>query len=130
VLPVRLGRYYSLREDVAVNEVPTASGGSDPADLRRRALIAFLAAGMAPAPATAQLVSALANARRAVAANLSQGLPVGEWLQSEIRFRGIRENAAMLAALEIPEMREPVATRFRQEHPERENLLDEILAYL
>ena len=130
MLPVRLGRYYSLREDVAVNEVPIASGGSDPADLRRRALIAFLAAGMAPAPATAQLVSALANARRAVAANLSQGLPVGEWMQSEIRFRGIRENAAILAALEIPEMREPVATRFRQEYPERENILDEILAYL
>jgi hypothetical protein len=113
-----------------VNEVPTESSGSDPADLRRHALIAFLAAGMTPAPATAQLVSALANARRGVAANLSRGLSVGEWLQSEIRFRGIRENAAVLAALEIPEMLELVAVQFRQEHPERESILDEMLTYI
>jgi hypothetical protein len=113
-----------------VNEEVPAPGESDREDRRRQALIGFLAAGMAPAPATAQLVSALAAARRAVAANRSRGRPVDEWLQGEIRVRGIRENAALLAALEIPEMRERIARQFRQDYPERASVLDEILTYL
>ena len=113
-----------------MNEGVPVPAESDREDLRRQALIAFLAAGMASAPATAQLVSALAAARRAVAADRSRGRPVDEWLRGEIRFRGIRENAALLAALEIPEMRERVALQFRQDHPERAGILNEILTYL
>lgn len=85
---------------------------------------------MEVAPATAQLVSALAAARRAVAANRSHGHPIDDWLQKEIHLRGIRENAAVLAALEIPEIRENVALEYRQEHPDREDVLNEMLANL
>lgn len=113
-----------------MNEGPSASGGAEPEDDRRIALISFLSAGVVPAPATAQLVSALSNARRSVAASRSQGRSVGEWLQSEVRLRGIRENAAVLAALETPGMRERVALEFRQQHPDREQVLNQVLAYL
>ena len=113
-----------------MNEVPSAPGGAEPENDRRRALIAFLSAGMVPAPATAQLVSALANARRSVAARRSQEGSVSEWLESEVRLRGIRENAAVLAVLETPEMRERVALEFRQQHPDREHVLNQMLAYL
>jgi hypothetical protein len=85
---------------------------------------------MAPAPATAQMVSALATARRAVAACRSQGRSLTEWLEGETRLRGIRENAAVLAVMEVPELRETVARDYRQEHPDREDVLNEILAYL
>jgi hypothetical protein len=94
------------------------------------ALIAFLSAGTASEPATAQLVSALAAARRAVAGNRSEGRPLTQWLEDETRLRGIRENAAVLAVMEVPEMRETVARDYRQEHPDRGNVLNEILAYL
>jgi hypothetical protein len=113
-----------------VNEVPPAPDRSDPEDSRRRALIAFLSAGLAVTPATAQLVSALAVARRTVAANRSHGHSVDDWLRNEIRLRGIRENAAVLAALEIPEMRENVALEYRLEHPDREGVLNEMLMHL
>jgi hypothetical protein len=113
-----------------MNEVPSKPGGAEQVDDRRRALIAFLSAGIVPAPANAQLVSALANARRHVAASHSQGRSIGEWLQGEVRIRGIRENAAVLAALETPEMREHVALEFRQQHPDREHVLIQILRYL
>jgi hypothetical protein len=101
-----------------------------PEDPHRRALIAFLSAGTAPAPATAQLVSALAAARRAVAASRSPGRPLTEWLEGEVRLGGLRENAAVLAAMEVPEIRQTVARRFRREHPDRADLLAEMLTYL
>jgi hypothetical protein len=129
-VPAQLAWCRSLWEDVVVNERPPVPDRSDPEDSRRRALIAFLSAGMAGTPATAQLVSALAAARRAVAANRSHSRLVDDWLRNEIHFRGIRENAAVLAALEIPEMRENVALEYRVKHPDREDVLNKMLTNL
>jgi hypothetical protein len=64
-------------------------------------------------------VSALGNARRSVAALKSRGESLDEWLKSESRLRGIRENAATLAVMEIPEMRDTVALAYGQRYPDR-----------
>jgi hypothetical protein len=99
-------------------------------DMRREALIAFLGAGMSPAPTTALLVSALANARRAVDALQDHGEPIDFWLEGEMRCRGIRENAATLAAMEIREMRENVAEEYARRYPDRASSLRAILNFL
>jgi hypothetical protein len=60
-----------------------------------------------PAPSSAALlVQALAGARRAVAAHQQRGLAVDQWLAGEGCLGGIRENAAVLAAMETPGYRE------------------------
>jgi hypothetical protein len=41
-------------------------------------------------------------ARRAAAMHQMHGRALEEWLSGEIRLRGIRENAAVLAVLELP----------------------------
>jgi hypothetical protein len=53
-------------------------------------------------PSTAVAVNALASARRAVAAHLASGAAIDEWLAREIKA-GVRENAAVLAVIEMPE---------------------------
>jgi len=45
-------------------------------------------------------------------------------------LRGIRENAAVFAVLEIPGRREETARACRQEHPDRAGVLSELLAVL
>jgi hypothetical protein len=81
---------------------------------RRAALIAFLGAGMPTAPSKALIVQALAGARRAVAMYQAQGRAVDDWLAGEVRLRGIRENAAVLAVLELlPGRREETARAYR-----------------
>lgn len=73
-----------------------------PAEERRRAaLIAFLGSGMPPPPSAVLLVEALAGARCAVAAQQARGLAVDQWLAGEVCMRGISENAAVLAVLEM-----------------------------
>ena len=99
-------------------------------ECRQAALAAFLSAGMPAPPSTAQLVQALAGARRAVAVHQQRGLPVGQWLASEVRLRGIRENAAVLAVLETPGQREETARVYRQQHPDRTGVLNDLLAVL
>jgi hypothetical protein len=94
------------------------------------ALVAFLGAGMQPPPSTALLVRTLADARRAVATNQARGLAVERWLAAEVRVRGIRENAAVLAVLEMPGWRDETARAYRQEHPDRADVLSELLAVL
>ena len=102
-----------------------------PAEERRRAvLVAFIGAGMHSPPSTALLVTALAGARRAVAMHQARGLAIDGWLAGEVRLRGIRENAAVLAVLEIPERREETAQAYRQEHPDRAAVLNGLLAVL
>jgi hypothetical protein len=102
-----------------------------PAEERRRAaLVAFLGAGLPSAPSVALLVQALAGARRAVAARQARGEPVDQWLAGEVRLRGIRENAAVLAVLEMPGHREGVARAYREQHPDRAGALDGLLAVL
>lgn len=99
-------------------------------DRRRAALVAFLGAGLDPAPSRATLVSALADARRAVAALRSRDESISEWLVAEVRFRGIKENAAILAALEVTNDRDSIAVVYRQRYPLRAEELDEILECL
>jgi hypothetical protein len=105
--------------------------GDRPAEERRRAaLIAFLGAGMPSPPSAALLVEALAAARRAVAAQQARGLAVDQWLAGEVRLRGIRENAAVVAVLEVPGRREEIAQAYRQQHPDRVGVLADLLAVL
>lgn len=97
---------------------------------RRAALIAFVGTGMPSPPSTALLVAALADARRAVAMHQARGLAVDQWLAGEVRLRGIRENAAVLAALEMSGQREEFARAYRQDHPDRAGALNDLLAVL
>jgi hypothetical protein len=55
-------------------------------------------------------------------------LPPDGWLADETRIRGIRENAAVLAVLEVPEWREQAAEIYRREHPDRVKVRGELLA--
>ena len=109
-----------------------AERGDLPSEERRRAaLVAFIGAGMpSPPPSTALLVAALAGARRAVAMHQACGLAVDEWLAGEVRLRGIRENAAILAVLEMPGRREEIAQAYRRQHPDRVGTLSDLLAVL
>ena len=102
----------------------------DSRKFRQDALIAFMGSGLASSPTKAQLVSTLATARRSIAALRARHQNVDGWLSSEVRLRGIRENAATVAALEIPELRDRVATNYRREHPERIKPLDALLNFL
>jgi hypothetical protein len=90
----------------------------DPPMQERRhvAVLAFLGAGLSSAPSTAVLVSALAEARRAVAMYQARNLPVDAWLADEVHVRGVRENAAVLAVLELHERRAEIAEMYRRQH--------------
>ncbi|GIH02082.1 hypothetical protein Rhe02_01490 [Rhizocola hellebori] len=99
-------------------------------DRRRAALMALLCAGISPPPTKAQMVEALAAARRSVASHRSRHQPLDAWLRSEEHGQGMRENAAVLAALEIPELRDEVAARYVQAHPERQVEIDALLEVL
>lgn len=113
--------------DIAlVSQRETRSGLVD----RREALITFLGAGMAPLPTRALLVSALSGARCSVAALRHSEQLLGEWLKSEIRHPGIRENAAMLATIEILEMPDRAMREFSRKYPDRDQLLQDMLSCL
>lgn len=56
--------------------------------------------------------------------------PIDTWLAHEVRISCIRENAATLAVLEIPERREEIARSYRDRHPTHQPELDELLAIL
>jgi hypothetical protein len=103
-----------------------------PPDEGRRgdAILAFLSAGLHDRPSRAVMVSALAGARRTVAMLQSRGEPVADWLASETRLRGIRENAAALAVMEIPEHRHDTAQAYAREHPDRLRIVGDLLAVL
>jgi hypothetical protein len=89
-----------------------ASSMAQSEESRSEAIAAFLCGGLSPTPSKAQLVSALANARRAFAHLLASGGDVNARLRGEMRFDGVRENAATLAAIEVAENRNAV-TRVR-----------------
>jgi hypothetical protein len=117
---------------IAVMEDQCGVGRDDlAAEERRRVVVAaFIGAGVPSPPSTALLVQALAGARRAVAMYSARGLAVDQWLAGEVRLRGIRENAAVLAVLEMPERREEVAQAYREQHPNRAGALNDLLAVL
>jgi hypothetical protein len=97
---------------------------------RRVVVVAFIGAGVPSPPSTALLVQALAGARRAVAMHQARGLAIDQWLAGEVRLRGIRENAAVLAVLEVPGRREEIAREYREQHPDRAGVLNDLLAVL
>jgi hypothetical protein len=99
-------------------------------DRKGAILVGFLSAGLDPAPSRAVLVSALADARRTIAALRSRREPIDQWLASEIRFRGVRENAAVLAALEVSGEPDAIANAYRERYPQRSEQLDNIVAFL
>jgi hypothetical protein len=103
---------------------------ADPDEGHRQALLDFLNAAQSSPAATATMVTALAEARRAVAAHQARGLPLDDWLTSQIRLRGIRETAAVLAMLELPERRHQTAETYRHDHPDRSAVLDRLLSVL
>jgi hypothetical protein len=114
-----------------VAAMPADSGSQHRRDERRHlAVTAFLGAGMHDPPTPAPAVQALADARRSVAACRAGNEPIVTWLADEIRFPGIRENAATLAVLELPEQRQAAAQSYVDRHPERAAILQELLAVL
>src|SRR5690242_10139042 len=94
------------------------------------ASIAFVGAGLYDKPWKGLMVEAVTKARRAVAGYLARNEPVDDWLSSEVRLRGIRENAAVLAVLEVPQLREKAAELYRREHSDRAQILSALLAVL
>jgi hypothetical protein len=75
-------------------------------------------------------VDALAAARREVAACRARGESVRQWLADEVHHRGIRENAAVLAVMEIPDFRNEAAQAYALDHPGGRSVLDDVLAAL
>jgi hypothetical protein len=57
-------------------------------------------------------------------------LTIVVWLQSEVRLRGIRESAAVLAMMEADINRHAVAEAYRRDHLDRAELVDQMLAAL
>lgn len=76
------------------------------------------------------MVAALAAVRCAVMVHQTRNEPFDSWLASEVRMRGVRENAAVLAVLELPARRAAMATEYRREHPDRATALDAVMAVL
>jgi hypothetical protein len=93
-------------------------------------ITAFLGAGPHDRPSRAVMLSALAGARRTVALLQSRGEQVTDWLASETRLRGIRENAATLAVMESQEYRHDTARAYARDHPDRLGVVGDLLAAL
>jgi hypothetical protein len=106
--------------------------GSHPGTPERRsqAIVAFLGTGMDDPPTAALCVQALAGARRSAAILHARHEPIENWLTAEIRFPGIKENAATLAALEISEQRQEIAQSYADRHPDHLAILHDLLAVL
>jgi hypothetical protein len=66
---------------------------------RSEVILDFLVGDLADPPSKALLVTVLAGAYKAVATLQQAGEPVDSWLASERRHAGIRERAAIVAAL-------------------------------
>ena len=105
-------------------------GSSLGEERRSQVIMAFLSVGLHQPPSPAQAVTALASARRMVASLLTRGDPVAGWLASETRGRGLRENAAVLAAMETPEYRQMAAETYAHDHPDRFQAVNDLLAAL
>jgi hypothetical protein len=97
---------------------------------RSRAIAGFLSAGLSPAPPKSVMVWALAQARREVGARRTRNAPIDAWLAGEVHLRGIRENAAVLAVMELPDRRAEIAAAYRREHPDRVAALDALMTAL
>jgi hypothetical protein len=104
--------------------------GPEAEERRRRAITAFLRAGTRDQPSLALTVQALADARKSVAAHHARREPIDGWLAGELRSQGIKEDAATLAVLELPEYRQQTSQSYISRHPDRVAILNELLAVL
>jgi hypothetical protein len=86
----------------------------------------FLGAGLHQPPSRALSVAALGDARRMFASHARDELLISEWLTGEIRLHGIRENAATLAVMEVPEYRHQAAQTYALHHPDRLKALNDL----
>lgn len=89
----------------------------------RQARLALIATGADRRPEPWQVVERFAEASRAVAALRHRGLPLDGWLSEQIWTPGLRENAAVIAAMEQPEYRERIAREYIERHPDRAELV-------
>jgi hypothetical protein len=114
-----------------VSSVGNASGSPDDhEDRRSSAVVAFLGAGLDPRPTRATMVERLADASRTVEELRNRNQPVDDWLAEQMRCRGIRENAAVLAVLEMAVPASGLAKSFPERYPTREPELKELLRVL
>jgi hypothetical protein len=97
---------------------------------RSEVIMAFLGAGLNDRPSRALMLSALAGARRTIALLQARREPLADWLASETRLRGIRENAATLAAMEVQELRHDTAQVYARDHPDRLGALGDLLSII
>jgi hypothetical protein len=97
----------------------------DPDELRSAAIVALLRAEPGSPPPRWLQMELLAAARRAAAADPA-GFPA--WLREQCRLGGVRESAALVAALQTASRGEAVAA-YLQRHPERERLVLELLRW-
>jgi hypothetical protein len=96
----------------------------------RQARLALFAAGADRRPEPWQVVERFAEASRAVAELRHCGLPLDGWLSEQIRTPGMRQNAAVIAAMEQPEYRERVAHEYIERHPDRAELVRALVELL
>jgi hypothetical protein len=94
---------------------------------RSQAILAFLGAGLHQPPDRALAVTALGSARRDLAARQASSQPIGPWLTEQARHGGIRENAATLAVLELPELHHQAAQAYADRHPDRIAALNQLI---
>lgn len=94
---------------------------------RTHAVLAFLGAGLQQPPDRALAVTALGSARRDLAAQQASNMPIGTWLTEQVRHGGIRENAATLAVLELPEHQQQAAQAYADRHPDRIAALSQLI---
>ena len=72
-------------------------------------------------------MTALGNARRDLAAQQASNQSIDTWLAEQVRHGGIRENAATLAVLELPEHRHQTAQAYADRHPDRITALNQLV---
>jgi hypothetical protein len=94
---------------------------------RSRAILAFLGAGLQQPPDRALAVTALGSASRDLAARQASSQPIGPWLTEQARHGGIRENAASLAVLELPELHRQAAQAYADRNPDRITALNQLI---
>jgi hypothetical protein len=98
---------------------------------RSQPILDFLVGDLDDPPPKALLVTVLANAYKAVASLQRAGEPVDAWLAAERRWPGIRERAAIVAALKSGSInRADLVESYEAEHPGHAAELARLLEHL
>ncbi len=92
-------------------------------------MMAFLSAGVTPDPARAQLSTDLAAARRTVAACRRRLESCEAWLAGQVKYGGLRENAAVLATIEANPHSDAMVAYLRR-YPDRYVLASALMRLL